>query len=165
MTVRSVHRVLYKRNSGRETASHLPGIARKKDRVVFTTRSKSREETPKEGMDRKNLPDDRIIVRRTNVNRHQGFLIQYDVEIPLQRFRCGIRATESGRLTGLESARSARKSGWQGPRWGERLGYQHRFHAAHRACRRRGNLAALPQSGNGHQQACGELRPGHRSRS
>jgi hypothetical protein len=34
----------------------LTAIDAKKDRIVCTTRSKSREETPKEGMDRKPCP-------------------------------------------------------------------------------------------------------------
>jgi hypothetical protein len=45
----------------------------KKDRIACTTRSKSREETPKEGMDRNNLSDCQFIVRCTNVNRASPF--------------------------------------------------------------------------------------------
>jgi hypothetical protein len=45
----------------------------KKDRIVFTTRSKSREETPKEGMDRKNPSENKRIVRCTNVKPGSGF--------------------------------------------------------------------------------------------
>ncbi|WP_292238880.1 hypothetical protein, partial [Mesorhizobium sp.] len=33
----------------------------KKDRIVFTTRSKSREETPKEGMDRISCPRTKVL--------------------------------------------------------------------------------------------------------
>ena len=52
-------------------ASSVQGV--KKDRIVCTTRSKSREETPKEGMDRKTCPRIEGIVRCTNVKRPSGF--------------------------------------------------------------------------------------------
>jgi hypothetical protein len=44
----------------------------KKDRIVCTTRSKSREETPKEGMDKETLSEMKGIVRCTNVKRSSG---------------------------------------------------------------------------------------------
>ena len=46
----------------------------KKNRVVRTTRSESREETPKEGMNRKILFNVKPIVHRTNVKRHDAVL-------------------------------------------------------------------------------------------
>jgi hypothetical protein len=48
--------------------------AHKKDRDACATRSKSREETPKEGIDRTNLSDAEIMLHCTNVKRRLNFI-------------------------------------------------------------------------------------------
>ena len=53
----------------------------KKDRIVCTTRSKSREETPKEGMDRNNLSDCTIYCALHKCQSSAAFLIHSYVPI------------------------------------------------------------------------------------